>query len=81
MEYATEIASFRQRAVSLMALDDDDDDAAELQYIQAQLHQPTLRLRKGEPVDEAKFMLNLSADLVMRRQNASAVTTTTTTMS
>jgi hypothetical protein len=69
MAYASDIANFRQRAVALAA------DSAERQFIQSQLHQPTLHLRKGQHVDETKFLGDLSFQLATRRQEANSFTT------
>lgn len=69
MEYATDIANLRRRAMALA------ENSAELQYIQAQLHPPTMLLRQGEQVDDTQYLEILSIELEKLRQKASVATT------
>jgi hypothetical protein len=64
MDYAANIANFRQRAVALAS------DLDEKQYIQARLHEPTKCLRQGDVIDESRFLEDLADALVTRRIKA-----------
>jgi len=64
MEFGDRIRGFREQAVAY-AMDD-----SEVAYIQKQLHNPTLQLRRGDNVDEAAFLEELSGELAARRVKA-----------
>jgi len=64
MEFGDRIRGFREQAVAY-AMDD-----SEVAYIQKQLHKPTLLLRRGDYLDEAAFLEELSGELAARRVKA-----------
>ena len=71
-EQADRIQSFRARAFQLLSApppDDDDvvDKAKQRLFLQKQLHEPTLQLRRGLPVDETTFLEKLAGQLAARQ--------------
>jgi len=69
-EQADRIQSFRTRAFQLLSAvppTDNDNEAKQRLFLQKQLHEPTLQLRGGLPVDETTFLENLAGQLAARR--------------
>lgn len=57
MEQSSSISQFRQCAEAMASTD------KELQWVRQRLHDPTLRIRKGERVDQCRFLDNLVVGL------------------
>jgi hypothetical protein len=62
-ENTVEISMFRQKAIDMVS-----EDPSYLSFVKKRLHEPTIRLRRGECFDEVQFFKDLSADLTNKQQ-------------